>query len=207
MAPKGCWTFDEGSGDVVKNAVGPNHGRIQGGLERTDGKKGKAAAFDGKGYVLIDSAPYLTSAQYTFAAWVKLKDTGDYQYIVWRGGPAFYSEDEAGRNLDIWVTQVGTLSGILNYQTAAESRLYLAGSKKVADNQWHLVVCVNDGKTVRFYVDGKKDAEGALAGPLAGSDFPLWIGARPSDVAATGIIDEVKFFDRALTEKEVAELK
>ncbi|MBE3095779.1 MAG: LamG domain-containing protein [Planctomycetes bacterium] len=206
MAPKGCWTFNEGSGDVVKNAVGPNHGRIQGGLGRTDGKKGKAAAFDGKGYVLIASAPYLASAQYTFAAWVKLKDTGNYQYIVWRGGPVF-PEDKECRNLDVWVTQEGTLSGILDYQKAGESRLNLVGSKKVADNQWHLVVCVNDGKTVRFYVDGKKDAEGALAGPLAGNDFPLWIGARPSDVAATGIIDEVKFFDRALTEKEVAELK
>ena len=77
----------------------------------------------------------------------------------------------------------------------------------MADDQWHLVVCVNDGRTVRFYVDGKKDAEGALTGPLAQSDFPLWIGARPGNIAASGIIDEVKFFDWALTEQEVADLK
>jgi len=206
MAPKGCWAFDEGSGDGAKNAVGPNHGRIQGGLKWTDGERGKALAFDGKGYVLIASDPCLNSTQYTFAAWVKLKNTGDYQYIVWRGGPA-YPEDKECRNLDIWVTMEGTLSGLLDYQKAGEPRLRLVGSTKVTDGQWHRVVCVNDGKTVRFYVDGKKDAEGALTGPLATSDFPLWIGARPGNVAATGIIDEVKFFDRALTEQQVSELK
>jgi len=203
---KGCWNFDDGGGDRVKNTVGPNHGRIQGGLKRTDGKSGKAVTFDGKGYVLIDSAPYLNSTQYTFAAWVRLKDTGNYQYIVWRGGPAFPEAKEC-RNLDIWITMEGTLSGFLDYQKEGEPRLRLEGTKKVADDQWHLVVCVNDGKTVKFYVDGKKDAEGAVAGPLATNDFPLWIGARPGDVAATGIIDEVRFFDRALTEQQVAELK
>ncbi len=206
MGLKGCWTFDEGSGEQVKNAVGPNHGRTQDGLKWTDGKRGKAVAFDGKGYVLIDSAPYLDSTSYTFAAWVKLKDTGNYQYIVWRGGPTFPEAKEC-RNLDIWVTMEGTLNGILNYQKEGEPRLQLMGAKKVADDQWHLVVCVNDGKTVRFYVDGKKDAEGALAGPLARNDFPLWIGARPADVAATGIIDEVRFFDQALTERQVAGLR
>jgi len=206
MAPKGSWSFDEGAGDAVKNAVGPNHGRIQGGLKWTDGKRGKAISFDGKGYVLIDSAPYLNSAQYTLAAWVKLKNTGDYQYIAWRGGPAFPEAKEC-RSLDLWVTQEGTLSGFLDYQKAGEPRLHLTGAKKVADDQWHLVVCINDGKTVKVYVDGKKDAEGALTGPLATSDFPLWIGARPGDVAATGIIDEVKFCDRALPEKYVAGLK
>lgn len=203
---KGCWSFDEGSGDVVKNSAGVNHGRILGGLKRTDGKSGKAVSFDGKGYVLIDSAPYLNSTQYTFAAWVRLKNTGDYQYIVWRGGPTFPEAKEC-RNLDIWVTMEGTLSGLLDYQKEGEARLQLQGIKKVADDQWHLVVCVNDGKTVRFYVDGRKDAEGTLVGPLARNDFPLWIGARPGDVAATGIIDGVKFFDRPLTEQQVAELK
>jgi len=202
---KGCWTFDEGSGETAKNAAGPNGGKLMGGLGWTDGKTGKAVAFNGKGYVLIASAPYLNSPQYTFAAWVKLKATGDYQYIVWRGGPEFPSDKEC-RSLDIWVTTAGTLSGILDYEKGSD-RLEISGSAKVADDQWHLVACTSDGKTVRFYVDGKKDAEGAAAGPLAKSDHPLWIGARPGEVAATGIIDEVRFFDRALSAEEVAGLK
>ena len=206
MGLKGYWAFDEGSGNTVKNAVGSNHGLLKDGLTWTEGKSGKAIAFDGSGYVLIDSAPYLNSKQYTFSAWAKLKDTSDYQYIVWRGGPEFPEPTEA-RTLDIWITMSGTLSGILHYKDPDAFPITIEGSAKVADGKWHHVVCTNDGKTVTFYVDGKKDASGKLAGPLATSQFPLWIGARPADVAATGVIDEVKFFDQALTPKQVAELE
>ena len=31
----------------------------------------------------------------------------------------------------------------------------------------------------------------------------MWIGARPGDVAATGLFDEVGFFTKALTEAQV----
>lgn len=206
MGLKGCWTFDKIEGDCVKNAVGPNHGRIQGGLKAADGRLGKALLFNGSGYVVIDNAAYLNAPRYTFAAWVKLKNTGDYQYIVWRGGPAFPEPKEC-RSIDVWVRMDGGLSGILDYQNSAEPRLTIEGNKKVADDQWHLVACVNDGKTVKFFVDGKKDAEASLTGPVAKSDFPMWIGARPGNVAATGIIDHVRFFDRALTDEEVARLK
>jgi hypothetical protein len=205
MDLEGAWSFDEASGETVGNAAGPNGGTIKGGLARADGKKGKAVAFDGAGYVLIDSADYLNATQYTFAAWVKLKDTSDYQYIVWRGGPEF-PEPEERRNLDIWVTMEGTLSGILDPEDGG-MRITIDGTAKVADDQWHHVVCVNDGKTVTFYVDGKKDGEATLSGPLATNDWPMWIGARPGDVAATGLIDEVRFYARALTPEQVAEME
>ena len=206
MGLKGCWAFDEASGDAVKNTAGPNSGRIIDGLQRTAGKSGKAIAFDGKGYVLIDSSPCLNSPQYTFTACVKLKDTGDYQYIVWRGGPAFPEAREA-RTLDLWLSQDGCLSALVDCANAAGDRLHLVGKTKVTNDQWHQVAVVVNGKTMAFYVDGQKDAEAALPGPLATSDFPLWIGARPGDVAAKGIIDQVKFFDKALTPEQLAELK
>jgi len=199
---KGYWAFD-GSGATVVNGIGTNHGQVQGDLARTEGKDGQAVAFDGKGYVRIDTAPYLSAPAYTFAAWVNLSNTGDYQYIVWRGGPDFPEMTQC-RNLDIWVTMEGTLAGLLDYKNDAEPRLHLVGAATVADGKWHHVALVNDGKTATFYVDGKQDGQDTLAGPLADNDFPLWIGARPGDVAATGVIDEVIFFDRALTPDEVA---
>ncbi len=206
MGLKGYWPMDEGSGETVANAVGSNHGTIKDGLTWTDGKAGKALEFNGAGYVLIESAPYLNADQYTFSCWTKLKDVSDFQYIVWRGGPEFPEPVEA-RTLDIWVTMSGTLSGILNFKDTNAWPLRLDGTATVADGKWHHVVCVCDGKTVTFYVDGKKDASAELAGPLAASQFPLWIGARPGDVAATGVIDEVKFFTQALTPEQVAALK
>ena len=206
MGLKGYWPMDEGSGETVGNAVGSNHGTIKDGLEWTEGKCGKALKFNGAGYVVIESAPYLNAGRYTFSAWTKLQNTSDYQYIVWRGGPEFPESTEA-RTVDIWVTMSGTLSGILHYKDPNAFPLMIEGSATVADGKWHHVVCTNDGKTVTFYVDGKTDASATLDGPLATSQFPLWIGARPADVAATGVIDEVKFFDQALSPAQVAELE
>ncbi len=205
--PCGWWSFDEGSGQTVKNAGScKNGGTIKDGLKWVDGKVGKALEFNGKGYVLIDTAPCLDAPEYTFAAWVKLKNTSDYQYIVWRGGTEFPEAKEI-RNIDVWVTMGGALSGILDYADAGQARLRLEGTKNIADGKWHLVAVVKCPKAVTFYVDGKKDASEPVAGKLAANNLPLWIGARPGDVAATGIIDEVKFFNRALTPEEVAALK
>ena len=205
--PDGWWAFDEGTGQVVKNrGAGGNGGTIKDGLKWVDGKVGKALEFNGKGYVLIETASYLDAPQYTFTAWVKLKNTSDYQYIVWRGGTEFPEAKEI-RNIDLWVTMGGMLSGILDYADAKQARFRLEGAKNIADGKWHLVAMVKDAGSVTFYVDGKKDASEPVAGKLAANNLPLWIGARPGDVAATGIIDEVKFFKRALTAVEVAALK
>ena len=57
---------------------------------------------------------------------------------------------------------------------------------------------------MRLFVDGKLDGEGATGGKLVvNGEDPLWIGARPGDVAATGIIDEVGFFTEALDEDQL----
>jgi hypothetical protein len=46
----------------------------------------------------------------------------------------------------------------------------------------------------------------APSAPLAKSENDLWIGGRPGDVVASGVIDEVRYYDRALTAAEVAAL-
>ena len=52
-------------------------------------------------------------------------------------------------------------------------------------------------------VDGKLDGQAKSGGKLSTSETPIWIGARPGNVAATGLIDEVGFFTKALTENQV----
>jgi len=51
-------------------------------------------------------------------------------------------------------------------------------------------------------VDGKADGELAAGKLIVNGEDPMWIGARPGDVAATGIFDEVGFFTKALSEDE-----
>jgi len=54
-----------------------------------------------------------------------------------------------------------------------------------------------------YIIDGEPVAQGRPFGKLAANKEPLWIGARPAGVSAAGIIDEVRFCDRALSEDRI----
>lgn len=201
--PKGYWNFDEGKGNIAKNVVGTNHGEIQGGLKWVDGKYGKALEFNGRGYVSVKHEDFFNSPNFTVTAWTKLKDVYDYHYIVWKNGPEF-PDIGPGRRVDIWVEMDGPVNIMWHTEGGLEERLY--GRKKITDNKWHHVVEVYDGESIKLYIDGSLDAQEKPTGKLPVNKEPLWIGARPGGVAATGIIDEVRFYDRALSEDQIKAL-
>ena len=65
----------------------------------------------------------------------------------------------------------------------------------------------SDTETMRLFIDGELDGEAPISGTLlANEEDPMWIGARPGNVAATGIIDEVGIFAKALSEDELKEV-
>ena len=77
------------------------------------------------------------------------------------------------------------------------------GKTVIADDKWHHISKVYDGETVQMYMDGKIDGEMPSGGTLDTSKSPIWLGARPGNVAATGLFDEVGFFTEALSEDEI----
>lgn len=203
----GAWLFNEGSGKKVEDSVGNNSGEIEGSLKWEDGKFGKALEFPGQGdsYVTIPHHDILDSDPYTITAWTKLENTGGYQYIAWRNGLA-WPEPQAMRHTDIWINQPGNAVIMWSFEGGgAYGRV--DGQAPVADGSWHHVAKSSDGKMMRLFIDGKLDGEGDTGGKLVeNGEDPLWIGARPGNVAATGIIDEVGFFAKALSEDELADV-
>ncbi len=200
----GYWSFDEGSGTVARNAVGKVNGKVPATLKWVDGKKGTAVQYNGKDFVVIKHCPCFNAPQYTIAAWTKLKNTGDHHYIAWKAGPVF-PEDKNARRLDLWTQVDGTVSGLVHDEKGIDN-LQLLGKTNIADDKWHHVALTYCGKAVTLYVDGKKEDELKPDGPLAKNKHDLWIGGRPEGVVATGIIDEVRFYKRALTPAEIATL-
>ena len=204
-ALKGHWSFDEGSGLAAANAAGDAGAQVPPTLKWVNGKTGKAVYFNGKDFVVVKHCEEFNSPQYTLAAWTKLKKTGEYHYIVWKAGPEF-PEAENTRRFDLWVQMDGTVSGIMHDQKDAEQFHQIQGKTDIADDKWHHVALTYDGKIVTLYVDGKKESTVTPAGPLAKNKHDLWIGGRPEGVVATGAIDDVRFYTRALSAKEVAAL-
>ena len=203
-ALKGHWSFDEGSGLVAANAAGPAGAKVPAALKWVNGKTGKAVSFNGKDFVVVKHIEEFNSPQYTFAAWTKFKNTGDHHYIVWKAGPEF-PEAENARRFDLWTSIDGIVNGIV-HDKAGLDNLHFMGQANIADDKWHHVALTYDSRIVKLYVDGKKETDITPQGPLAKNKHDLWIGGRPEGVVATGAIDDVRFYTRALSAKEVAAL-
>jgi hypothetical protein len=77
---------------------------------------------------------------------------------------------------------------------------------------WHHVVGTWDGATMRLYVDGAEVASRAFAGPNQYDSSPVVIGADNDnadnlpDDGWDGLIDDVRIYNRALTQDEIREL-
>jgi len=210
MGLAGAWLFDETSGNTVKDLVGGNDGEIQGSVEReATGKFGRALKFPGKGdsYVSIPHADVFDSDPYTFVAWVKL-EAASWQYIAWMDGEV-WDQRHNKRRIDIWIHQDDYAVIMWNIEGGGvEGEGRADGQAIVADGNWHHVAKVSDKTSMKLYIDGKLDVEEPMGGKLVinGVD-PLWIGARPGDVAATGLFDEIGFFTEALSEAELTKVK
>lgn len=201
-----AWLFDEGSDNVVRDSIGSNDGETQGSLKWVDGRFGKALEFPGQGdsYVSISHHDVMDSDPYTIAAWVKL-EPASWQYIAWKNGLT-WPEPHAKRHTDIWIHQAGYAVIMWSFEGGADYGR-VDGGTIIADGNWHHVAKSSDGSTMRLYIDGKLDGEAPTGGKLvANGEDPLWIGARPGNVAATGVIDEVGFFTRALSEDELKDV-
>ena len=196
-----AWLFDDGDGDTVTDIVSGHDGEIKGSLTWVNnGKFRGALEFPGQGdsYVRIDHDDVFNADPDTFVAWVKL-NAASWQYIVWRNGDV-WPEPENVRHLDIWIHQ-NDFPVFMWHVNGQEGRI--EGKTIIADSDWHHVAKVYDGSNVQMFIDGKLDGERASGGTLDTSESPIWIGARPGNVAATGLFDEVGFFTQALSEAEV----
>ena len=82
------------------------------------------------------------------------------------------------------------------------------GTTVVANGEWHFIVGTFGNKTLRMYVDGKREGEAQSAGQvdINPNNWPLMIGAEASSNGGQqyfGSIDEVAMYNRELSADEV----
>ncbi len=195
------WTFDatDIDGDIAKDIFGNNHGTIIGNPNPVAGKFGEALDFDGiDAYVDcgVDDSLNVTTGV-TVEAWVKGTFMPAWNAIVCKRPQErswFIGADSAGK-IDFDVSGDGTSWGLVNH----------IGKKNVADDQWHHLAGTYDGKIGRVYVDGVLDAEAGVPGEIKSHPVKTTIGATGSTYFTKAIIDEVRIYERALSEAEVTQ--
>ena len=71
-------------------------------------------------------------------------------------------------------------------------------------NAWTHVALTYDGTTMQLYVNGVLAASQARTGSIQASSNPLWIGGNsPYGEYFQGLIDEIRIYNRALTQAEI----
>lgn len=169
----------------------------------TDGKEGKALNF-ANGYLRIPAKDTLDgfSNGITISLWIKRSNARDSGYLLHKPG-CFY--------VRTWTdgTQNPLRAAIVNQSaaTAAPTNWIFTG-----DTSWHHIVVVYDktAETVTLYTDGviqqavSKQASVALSGNVATSSDSLFIGSSATGADRwTGLIDEIKIFNRTLSQDEI----
>ena len=188
-------TFDEGSGDVVKDKSGKgNHGKIHGAKFVKLGK-GYALKFDGiDDYVDCGTGKaFDVTKAFTIEFW--MLETGD----VPMGEPPVM-----GKAWGIYLLTrcMGRLYGYM------ASGAVNCASAAIAPETWHHVVLTFQDKTFSLYVDGRLLCERTTKAEAVASrpHVPFWIGRVSNGRGAfEGLLDEVRFCNRGITAEEVRE--
>ena len=189
--------FDEGKGDVVKDASQYGHdGKLVKKPEWVDGKIGKALEFDGtkSNYVEVPITDELQLREvFTAEFWVK-RDAS--QIRAWN-----------------YMVAAGSLKWAVIYNQDQKVYIYSDtgawGQRIVTDvpltEDWtHIAATYDIKKGVELYFNGENAGTGAKPAPVVQIDGSIMVGARhPGQEFFTGIIDEVALYNRILDLDEI----
>ena len=198
----GWWKFDEGTGDIAADSSGNgNDGTLNGPLEwTTEGKIGGAMAFTGPyNFVLVEDAPSLNMTQeITIAAWINPSWTGNNRILQKSSGGGdnqYRLIKEGGNNIRVHLPPAPNFEITGNIPPQGE---------------WTHLAATYDHSMIRVYYDGVVVGETAFSDNLGVSDGQLFIGNKwaqaPAGDEFNGIMDDVRIYNRALTQSEIKRL-
>jgi hypothetical protein len=190
--------FEENSGDLTFDSSGNgNHGKIYG-ATWVDGKYGKALSFDGvDDYVSTGKNLLNNMNSFTLTGWIYPKSSGS------RIG--FFGQNDAiecgfidADTIQCWTSG----GGYVNWDFTSATFPF---------NEWHYIAAVGNGSNIKLYVDGElKSIGGTSTTNYGSSSYFFNIGGGGIFDASgnwfNGTIDEVRIYNRALTEDEIKHL-
>jgi len=222
VAPQGCvgWWKLEGNADDSSGSA--NHGVNNGTVFIDDAKRGKVADFDGLVSDIIGDKLDIGTEDFSISLWFNhpTDDATDWMDCmiskVTSNPPIGFSLKLRGE-LDIYGNENKIRFTVGKQGTSFGNSIW--STNKYNDGLWHHVVAVADRDIeLKLYIDGEEDttANQNDNGPTDDTDNDntrdLRIGSYGygyvfgEDYYWNGQIDEVMFFDKALSEEEIKQL-
>ncbi len=208
----GYWALNDGTGTTALDSSGMGGDgtltNMEPGSDWVTGSLGLALEFDGNNeYVEIEDRDDLDLAgsDFTVAAWLK---------------PATFGESSQGRIVDHdggssggggWTFQLmdnaSFVTSGLAYQVNGTS-ISSSNPNLITLDTWQHAAVTYDSGTLTFYVGGQPRGVRTGAPAVVATSAPIRIGMRAtdSDRDFNGSIDEVRVYDRALSQAEIQDL-
>ncbi|MCU0913457.1 MAG: LamG domain-containing protein [Planctomycetes bacterium] len=196
--------LDEGSGTTARDASTYNNpGRVVGNATWVPGAKGTALQFVNGSRVTIPEIPqYDVTSAVSLLAWVKASTVPNWARVIDK------SQWQTS-GFDLVLTQnvgLARLEFFVNNTTSL-----VDSTTVVANNEWHFIVGTFGNKTLRIYVDGKREGQAQSVGQvdINPNNLPLMIGGESSSNGGQqylGSIDEPAMYNRELSAEEIAKI-
>jgi hypothetical protein len=190
------WVLDETDGEKALDVSGhENMCELVNDPQVVAGVRGNARLFQSGAVAVCSDAESLSPReQMSISAWFNSATVDRSQTIVGK------ETDDASVQYSLRLQS----GGLLQFEVGG---VRLDGSTRISTNVWHHVVATYDGANVQLYLDGALEASIKEAVRLEHVPVEVCIGARKSErdpLPFSGIIDEVRVYDRALTREEAA---
>ena len=197
------WTFEN---DVLDQSGNANDGTLQNGATFAASMAGLGQALSLDGIDDYVSTTDIDLTNVTIAAWVNV-NAGTQGYVVSKN----FSGGTVPYHLNIGGAAFGFLQGTAFYDGTWRSTSQPPSAGTFVDVRgtgWRHVAGTYDGTTLKYFVDGVlQQSSTSGSGNLPVNDHALDIGRYGNDTAFLGgLIDELRVYEGALTDAEVAAL-
>ena len=200
-------SFDKNLTPDLKRDKSEN--RLHGGAKAVGAAKfGGGLKIEGNGFVEVkDFGNFEWNTSFSYGCWVKTANAN-------QGACLFGKMDEGAsfRGYDLWLQNGQPGAHVISKWQ--DNAVKIVGKKKITANKWQHVFFTYDGSGSAagsaVYLNGEKlehvvEADGLNASIVTGK--PLRLGRRFNSSQANGVeLDDVRFYDRALSDLEVKAL-
>jgi len=169
------------------------------------GQVGKFGTFSGSNFKYVKDSELFQLKQFSVASWFKTNSTSKIiSFIVDKGGTGSEAPGE-NMNFGMFLNPLGQIQA--GFETLDGSNHFVTSQNKLNDDKWHYGTVTYDGSILKLFVDGVliNDKNTTNAEPDYTGKNRITIGANSlfKDKLFIGDLDEVRIWDRALTNAEV----